>query len=99
MPRTQCARAAHTWRDPRHPPTARGPAARFRRTGPRARAASEPGSRGPRQKYVGRCRPQRWSNMVAGFSRKPIHVLEKRAIMAPSTTRWSAAQLTCEQRV
>eukprot|EP00967_Tisochrysis_lutea_P022478 scaffold25603_cov30-Tisochrysis_lutea.AAC.2 len=37
---------------------------------------------------------QRCNNIVAGFSSSPIHVFENRAIIAPSTTRWSADQLT-----
>lgn len=34
------------------------------------------------------------ASMEVGFSRKLFHRLEKRAIVAPSTTRWSALQLT-----
>jgi hypothetical protein len=32
-----------------------------------------------------------------GFSRYSFHRLEKRAMVAPSTTLWSPAQLTCSQ--
>lgn len=36
----------------------------------------------------------RSSTMLAGFSRKSFHMLEKRHMVAPSMTRWSADQLT-----
>lgn len=32
--------------------------------------------------------------MLAGFSRNSFHMLEKRHMVAPSMTRWSADQLT-----
>lgn len=37
----------------------------------------------------------RCTNIVAGVSRKPFHKLEKRDMVAPSMTLWSADQLTC----
>eukprot|EP00965_Chrysotila_dentata_P028255 939724-Pleurochrysis_carterae.AAC.4 len=37
-------------------------------------------------------------SILLGFSSSEIQVFEKRAIIAPSTTRWSADQLTCARR-
>ena len=40
-------------------------------------------------------RSQMRRSILAGLSSSEIQALEKRAIVAPSITRWSADQLTC----